>query len=49
MMTIKDLPFETRVRIAREHQFYVLMHDIARAIYILVVMAIALIDLALFV
>ena len=32
MATIKDLPFVTRVRIAREHQFYVLMHGIFRAV-----------------
>lgn len=32
MATIKELPFVTRVRIAREHQFYVLMHGIFRVV-----------------
>lgn len=45
MATIKDLPFMTRVRIAREHQFYVLMHNVFRVILNLSIMALYMVIL----
>lgn len=48
MATIDDLPFETRVRIAREHQFYLLMRFIFRAVTITVLTFAILVWLAIF-